>query len=71
MLNPNPGAPGVTVSGQSVSNRTCVLERATDLGAAPAFSLLTRNLVGPAGTISFIVTNPAGPGPFFCRVGVE
>lgn len=71
LLCPTTNASGVTVTWQSVSNRTYFLERATDLGAAPAFSLLTSNLVGQTGTTSFTDTNAVGPGPCFYRVGVQ
>jgi hypothetical protein len=71
MLNPATNALGVTVTWQSVSNRTYWLERATNLGAAPPFSLLTSNIVGQAGTTSFTDTNVIGTGPFFYRVGVQ
>ena len=71
LLDPTRAESGVTVSWQSVSNRTYFLERATNLGTAPPFSLLTSSLVGQAGTTSY--TDPAaiGPGPFFYRVGVQ
>ena len=62
---------GVIVRWQSVNNRTYFLERATDLGATPPFSLLASNLVGQVGTTSFTDTNATGPGPFFYRVGVQ
>jgi len=71
MSNPTTDASGVTVSWQSVSNRTYFLERTTNLGAMPPFSLLTNKLVGQPGTTSFTDTNATGPGPFFYRVGVQ
>jgi hypothetical protein len=71
LLNPSNDVSGVTVTWQSVTNRTYLLERATNLGGAPSFSLLTSNLVGQAGTTSFTDTNATGPGPFFYRVGVQ
>jgi hypothetical protein len=71
LLNPAKAVSGVTVSWQSVTNRTYFLERASSLGAAPSFSLLTSNLVGQAGTTSYNDTNAVGPGPFFYRVGVQ
>jgi len=71
MLNPSTDASGVTVSWQSVSNRAYFLERTTNLGAMPPFSLLTNKLVGQPGTTSFTDTNATGPGPFFYRVGVQ
>ena len=71
MLNPTNAALGITVTWQSVTNRTYFLERATNLAAVPPFSLLASNLVGPAGTTSYTDTNAPGPGPFFYRVGVQ
>lgn len=71
LLNPSKAASGVTVTWQSVSNRTYFLDRATNLGAAPPFSLLTSNLVGQAGATTYTDTNATGPGPFFYRVGVQ
>lgn len=55
---------------QSVSNRSCFLERATNLGAPPAFSLLTSNLTDQAGLINFTDTNATGPSPFYYHIGV-
>jgi len=71
MLNPTTGTSGVTVSWQSVSNRTYSLERAINLGMQPAFSPAASNIVGQAGTTSFTDTNATGPGPFFYRVGIQ
>jgi hypothetical protein len=71
LLNPTNTMSGVTVSWQSVANRTYSLERAANLGAAPPFLLLTSNLLGQLGTTSFVDTNATGNGPFFYRVGVQ
>jgi len=71
LLTPTLDVSGTVVSWQSVSNRTYFLERASDLGAQPSFSLLANNIVGQAGTTSFTDTNLIGPGPFFYRVGVQ
>jgi len=71
LLTPTPVASGTIVSWQSVSNRTYFLERTTNLGAMPPFSLLTNKLVGQPGTTSFTDTNALGLGPFFYRVGVR
>lgn len=70
LLNPSNNLSGVTVSWQSVANRTYFVERATNLGAAPPFSVLTNNVAGQAGTTSYTDTDTIGPGPFFYRVGV-
>jgi len=64
-------ASGITVSWQSVSNRTYFLEHATNLGAQAPFSLLTSNIIGQTGVTSFTDTNAIGKGPFFYRVGVH
>ncbi len=71
LFSPSNGESSVTVSWQSVSNRTYFLERATNFGATSSFSLLTSNIVGHAGATSFTDTNASGPGPFFYRVGVQ
>jgi len=71
MFNPSTDASGVTVSWQSVRERTYSLERAINLGMQPAFSPAASNIVGQAGTTSFTDTNATGPGPFFYRVGVR
>jgi len=62
---------GITVTWQSVMGRTYSLERATNLGAAPTFSLLISDIAGQAGTTSYTDTTAIGPGPFFYRVGVQ
>ncbi len=71
LLAPTTDVSGTIVTWQSVSDRTYFLERATSLGVAPAFSILTSNLVGQVGTTSYTDTNAIGPGPFFYRVGVQ
>jgi hypothetical protein len=70
LLAPTTGVSGTIVSWQRVTNRTYFLDRATNLGAAPPFSLVISNLAGQAGTTSFTDTNATGPGPIFYRVGV-
>lgn len=71
LLNPTKAVLGITVSWQSVSNRTYFLERATNLGVQPPFSLVTSNIAGQTGTTSFNDTNAVGPGPLYYRVGVQ
>jgi hypothetical protein len=69
--NPAKAVSGITVSWQSVTNRTYLLERGTNFGVQPAFSPVATNIVGQAGTTSYSDTNAIGPGPFFYRVGVQ
>ena len=71
LLAPASGVSGLTVTWQSVTNRTYFLERATHLGATPPPPVVISNLVGQAGTTSYTDTNATGPGPFFYRVGVQ
>jgi hypothetical protein len=62
--------PSVTVRWTSVSNRTYLIERSTNLGRAPIFWLLTSNVPGLSGTNSFTDTNPPTVGPVLYRVGI-
>jgi parallel beta-helix repeat protein len=71
MLSATGGISAVTVTWSSVTSRTYALERATNLGAAPAFSVLQSNLPGLPDTTSFTDTNALGSASRFYRVRVE
>jgi len=71
MLSPTGDVSGVTVSWQSVTNRTYSVQRATDRATQPAFSTLATNIAGQQVTTSFTDTNAIGDGPYFYRVGVQ
>ena len=71
MLSLSNTASGISASWSGVTGRYYSLERATNLGDAPAFGLVRRNLTGSDGSTSFTDTNVTGSGPFFYRVRVE
>ena len=59
---------GVTVSWQSVTNRSYWLERAANLAPRLMFFSVASNLPGQSGTTMFTDTNATGPGPFFAAL---
>jgi hypothetical protein len=71
LSQPSLTGPNVTLTWNSVTNRTYSVQRATDLGAATPFLLLQTNLAGLSGTTSYTDTNTPAPGPAYYRVGVQ
>jgi hypothetical protein len=69
MVSAVPTSTNTTVTWQSAVGVDYFLQRSTNL--ASPFTLLATNVVGQAGTTSCAVTNAAGAGPFFYRVGVQ
>ena len=61
----------VTLTWTSVSNRLYTVEQATNLGGAPAFSVLRSNLAGLPGTTSWTNTNAPLSSPRFYRLRVS
>jgi hypothetical protein len=76
LLTPGTNESGLTLTSESVSNRTYFQERGANLSAESGagrtgFSLLATNVVGQAGTTSFTDTNAVGSRLFYYRVGVQ
>ena len=65
------GRPGVTVTWQSVTNRSYFLQRAVALCESAPFQTVATGIAGQAISTSWRDTNAAGAGPFFYRVGVQ
>ena len=65
------GSAGITVTWQSVNTRRYYLLRAANLGGATGFSMIQSNLVGQAGTTSYLDQTATGNGPYFYRVAVQ
>jgi hypothetical protein len=68
MTSALPTSTNTIATWQSVAGVNYSLERSTSLGLP--FTLLATNIVGRAGTTSYIDASGTGAGPFFYRVGV-
>lgn len=71
MLSAKPGAANVLVTWSSVSGRFYSLARATNVAAAPVFSVLSSNIAGVAGTTSFTDTNLSASRAAYYRVSAR
>jgi hypothetical protein len=66
-----PGDAGMAVSWSSVLGKSYYVERAADLRQLDSFLLLQSNLVGQAGSTTFIDATATKGGPLLYRVGVQ
>lgn len=71
LANRSLSASNVTLTWNSVTNRSYSVQRASNLGAATPFSVLRTNITGLAGTTTYTDTNAPVSGPAYYRVGVQ
>jgi len=62
---------GITVTWQSVNTRIYYLQSSTNLNVQQSFTSIQSNIVGQAGTTSYLDTSATNGGTFFYRVGVQ
>jgi hypothetical protein len=71
LLRPTVSKTNVTVTWQSMAGVSYSLERSTNLSPPLVFTPLATNLLGQAGTTTYIDATAFGQGPFFYRVGIR
>ncbi len=71
MLTASPGPAGVTVSWQSVPNRSYFLESSSSLEVQFPFQVLVSNIVGQPGSATFNDITAVSSSSAFYRVGVS
>ncbi len=71
LLSAVPNFPAVTLTWQSVTNRTYSIQRAFNWAGQGGFTAIASNLPGGSGTTSFTNTNADDPGPGLYRVLVQ
>lgn len=71
MYKPSKTDTGIVLTWQSVSGVLYFVERSDFLGAQPPFTVVQSNIVGQAGTTSYMVPFSPGIGPICYRVGVQ
>jgi hypothetical protein len=71
MLTITSDVSGLTVSWKSVDGVAYFLQSSTDLTTQPVFATIQSNIVGQAGTTSYLDTSATNGGPYFYRVGVQ
>ena len=71
LLNPVVNPPAITLTWQSVTNRTYCVERAANATGPICFTPIASNIRGAAGTTSFTDPNALNLGPVLYRVAVQ